>query len=306
MHSLNRYDRKEEDNNLIKMKPMKHVTFFKYNFIDLEEDELDFYNINLKLFEIKLQQKYPFGLDYFTIDYGNNHFTFFKRLGNIHYIIIQHIEKKFIVGTVCVILRKYPHRDQDMQNNEILFWYLCDLKIDINHRGQNLTIKLFKHIIDKYMRKYCRGYLITMNPDSQHFFHIFNNMNKYISLKFTHTKLLIYSVPINIMREIEKYFTCVYNDISYLSLAGTKDLILTSTNKSMELYHLQHSIFASKNGVKKLNELPENAIIMFCFPKNSPFQIIFDNLNIKTKFTASIISWGMNFFDWHNILTSDI
>jgi hypothetical protein len=293
----------------ITQKPKKHVTFFQYNFINLTENDLELFNPNLKIFEIKMQQVYPLGSDFYIIDHGNNYFAFFRRLGDVNCIIIQHNDIKIIIGTACAILRKYSLKTPDkstQKKNEIYFWYLCDLKIDEKHRGQNLTFKLFTHMIHKFMGISNRAYLISMDSNSKQIIHIFDGLVKHLPLKITYTKLLIYSVSLQIMKEIERYFVCAYKDISYLSLAGTKDLILSSTNKTLELYHLQHSTFASKNNTQKLNELPENATIMFCFPKNSPFEIIFDTINLKTDISATIISWGMNFFDWHEVLTSDI
>jgi len=307
-------------------KPKKKVTFFKYNFLDLNGSILELYNPNLKLFELKTLQKYPLGHDSFIIDHGKDYFAFFKRLGEINYLIIQDNDNKTIVGTACAIIRKYfvlPLSSEISQTNDtgnkiitdktkkhnigkISFWYLCDLKIDEAHRGQNLTSKIFMNMYHKYMCRCHRGYLISMDPNSTQIIHIFNKIDKILHTNNIQTKLLIYSVSIIVMKEIERFFNCMFGDISYISLAGTKDLILTSTNKPMEIYHLQHSSFAAISGTKKINDIPENSTVMFCFPKNSPLEKILDDFNIKTDISATIISWSMKFFDWHNILTSDI
>lgn len=305
--------------NKINHKIKKQVSFFKYNFIDLDDGDLELYNPNLKLFELKMLQKYSLGSDSFYIDHGKDYFAFFRRLGHVNYLIIQHDEEKIIIGTSCAILRKYS---KDGTNNKITgsksvtpklvtaisFWYLCDLKIDIAHRGQDLTSKLLAHMAHKFITKCHRGYLISMDPGSKQIIHIFKNMDKIIPVGIpsnTLTKLLIYSVNKQVMTDLERFFKCAFGDVTYLSLDGIKDLILTSTNKTMKVYHLQHGRYASPNGIL-LDMMPEESMCMFCFPKNSPLEMILNNLNIKTDITATIMSWSMKFFDWHDILTSDI
>lgn len=315
--TIEKVDDVNESQVLVPLKPKKKVSFFQYNFVNLENNELDLYNPNLKLFELAMSQKYSMGNDSFTIDHGKDYCAFFKRLGDINYFIIQHIDQKNIIGSACAILQKYQLScSLPAIKKELTFWYLCDLKIDKQHRGQNLTTKLFTQMFFKFVRKSHRGYLITMDPGSQQIIHIFNNMKKLFSSSISLTKLLIYTVSLSTMKEIERFFTCAFGDISYLSLQGTKDLILTSTNKPINLYHLQHKtkinstsgtppVSESENN-KKINELPEDATIMFCFPKNSSLEIILNSYNIKTDITATIMSLAMNFFDWHDILTSNI
>lgn len=280
--------------------------FSKYNFIEINKDHLQSYNPNLKLFEQKMSQKYPLGNDSFSIDHGEDYFAFFKRLGEVQYMIIQN-SSELIVGTACSILRTYPTPNQDNKQGEsIAFWYLCDLKIDKDHRGKKLTSKLFMQMLSKFMSKSYHGYLISMDPASKQIVHIMNGIEKFLPNKLCTKTLWIYSVTVNTMIKIESYFVNAFNHISYLSLIGMKDLILTSTNKPIQLYHLQHGTFAATNNTKQLLELPDNATIMFCFPDNSPLQTIVQEFDIKTDISATIISLSMDFFDWHDILTSDI
>lgn len=287
------------ENNI--SKPKKQVRFFEYKFINLDENKLELYNPNLKLFEFKMAQNYKPNSDNFIINYGNDYFAFFKRLGDVNYIIIQHDNEKIIIGTACAILRKYSGK----KNNQIPFWYLCDLKIEKKHRGQNLTKKLFRYMYRDFIKKSQRGYLISMNDVSQQIIHIFDDISKIFVKKYILIKLLIYSVSVKIMKKIERFFKCAFENISYLSLNGTKD-IFSSTMEPIDLYHLQHGFFTATENTKKIDDLSENAIIMFCFPENSPLKSILDSMDVRTEINATIISWSMDFFDWHNILTSDI
>lgn len=267
----------------------------QYETLIITEDYFELYNPNLKLFELKMSQKYPLGKDFFRINHGKNYFSFFERLGEVHYIILLSKKTKLIVGTACCILRK---NEQD-----ILYWYLCDLKIVEKHRGQNLTGKLFMEFVNHFIKKTMRGYLISMDPGSEQIVHLINKIKNILPGAIQKTKLLIYSVTTDVMKQIEEIFEIAFDSVSYLYLKGIKDIILESTKKPIELYHLQHG--APDNSVR-LSDVPSTATIMFCFPIDSPLKIILDKLEIQTDSSATILSVGMQFYDWHNILTSEI
>jgi len=276
--------------------------FSNYKIIELnDENDLRSYNQDLKLFEGAMSQSYPLGNDSFRICHGDNYFDFFRRLGEINYFIINNKQTKMVVGTACCILRTI---------DEKLFWYACDLKIDKNHRGNNLALKLFLNFFMKFFKTTTSGYLVSMDPGSKQIVYIFNNIQKSLPVNALNIKigptLYIYALPLNTMILIEKYLTAKFGCVTYLSLVGTKDLILDSTKQSMNLYHLQHGPFAAKTGTKNLNELSDAPTIMFSLPETSPLIKILAEHNIKTNITATIISHQMDFFDWHWILTSDI
>lgn len=272
----------------------KKVSFFPYYFTLLTNSELELYNSNLKLFELKMNQWYSFGNDSFTVNSGKKYHAYFKRLGIVNYLLIHHDCSKLIIGTSCVILRRYP-------NNEFLFWYLTDLKIDKDHRNQNLTIKLFKSMFYKFSRISKSGFLVCMDPESQQLIHIFKDIKDQ-----NHIKLLIYLIPVTLFKFHEQKFIGIFGKISYLSLYGEKDMIFKSSNRVMNIYHLQHGIFSAKDGIDEISNLSESSNIMFCIPKNSSFEKILDDLNIYASSTATIISWHMDFFDWNQLLTSNI
>lgn len=270
----------------------------EYNFISFRESEFDAHHSSIKIFENKMSQLYSLSNDSFKIDHGENYFSFFMRLGKVYYFLIRTKKDNNIVGTACGVLR-------DLQTKK--FWYLCDLKIDIEHRGKQLTNKLFLQMFKTFFFKAQRGYLVSMDPESEQIKHIFEKISSVLHLNIdTKTKLLIYSLPVNKMVGAEKLLEKNFGLISYLSLKGSKDLVLSSTQKPIELYHLQHGQFAPKINVLSISELPADATVMFCLPNSSPLVKIMEDNNIITDISATIISYRMEFFDWHDILTSDI
>ncbi|ANB50669.1 hypothetical protein [Powai lake megavirus] len=279
----------------------KNVSFFEYDFIDITKNNLDLYQSNIKLFEHQISPKLNiFGNDYY-ISHGKDYFSFFKRLGSIYYFMIQYTEKNLLIGTFCAILRKYSYCTANRKIN-IPFWHLCDLKIDKNHQGKNITMKLFKHMYHKYQLISNRCYFICLE-NNHAIMKIFNKINLCCKDKFITTNLLIYVVDHNIMAIIEKLFICAYGYVSYISLCGKKDYI-TMNKEVTKIFHLQHGKFAEKG--QELKNLPENSIIAFCFPSGCQFETIMNDLKILPINKAYILSTNMEFFDWHDILTSDI
>ncbi|AZL89296.1 hypothetical protein QKC54_gp0534 [Megavirus baoshan] len=291
---------KVPDNEILN-KIKKSVSFFEYDFFDISKNDLNLYQSNIKLLEYQISPKLNiFGNDHYVY-HGKDYFSFFRRLGSIYYFMIQYAKKNLLVGTACAILRKYSYDTANKKIN-IPFWYLCDLKIDKKHQGKNITIKLFRHMYYKYqlISKHC--YFICFE-NNHAILKIFNKINSSLQHKFTTTNLLIYAVNHNIMTIIENLFICAYGYISYLSLSGKKDFI-TMNQEIPQYFHLQHGKFAEKG--KELKNLPKNSIILFCFPSNCQFESIMNDLKILPVNKAHILSTNMDFFDWHDILTSDI
>lgn len=251
------------------------------------------YASNLKIFEKFLDQTYDLGEDSFSIDHGQNYFNFFNRIGEPYYFLIQDKKSKLLIGTGCAILRDF---------GEFKMWYLCDLKIDPEHRGKNLTTSLFLAMGVKCTGITTEGYLISMDPGSAKVVHIFNKIAGIVNMPAKTKKLFIYSVDKQFVVENLFLFNKTLSKITFLSLAGIKDLVLTSTGKPMNLFHLQHGPFADDNSVD-INELPSDAVIMFCTVENS---LLYNELKITTDTTATIMFNGMDGFDWQWILTSEI
>lgn len=266
-----------------------------YNFQRINDADLDKYNVAVKIFEKEMQQTYPLGEDAFTINHGDNYFAFFRRLGNVSFFLINNANS--IVGTACAI-------ERNLAGNK--FWYLCDLKISPQHRGKNLSFYLFLHMFYKFFMKTKQGYLISMDPNSNQIVKIFNKIKNFFGLDIRFSKILIYNMDKKSLAGIEKYLQNIFGELSYLSISGKKDLILSSTQRAIPLYHLQHGVFSDKKNSVPYKNLPENAMIMFCVEATNPVVLNLQKLNITTNISATIISHKMDFMNWNNILTSEI
>ncbi len=241
---------------------------------------------------------YPLGTDAFQIDHGKDYFAFFRRLGELHYYACEHHGK--VVAVVAGILREVPFVHQHKKR---LVWYLCDLKVDPNFRGQRLPFKFVKAAwFPNYIR--CgRGYAISMNPDGN----IANRVVKLVSrfrvfsFRFAGT-LLLYALDYARMQECRAYLEECLGPLAFLSLRGKKDLVLKSSGQSLSVLHLQHGPCAEEG---QKHAMPGHTH-MFCLPKKNPLNERLASLRVFPTARASIISHRIAMSDWNFILTSDI
>lgn len=270
-----------------------------YNIISLHGDEIDLYNTNLKLFEIINNIYYPYGEDFFTIDHGDIYINFFRRLGDVYYFIITSIRTNLIVGVACAILRTYNNR---------IFWYLCDLKIDLKHRGKNLPLQLFIQMAPPLLTISTSGYCISMDPTSNVITKIFEQITLFdinlCNIKKA-PKLFIYNISKSIFEQHSILFAQIFGDYKFLSLNKVKNLTLKSNNKRIKLFHLQHGPFCDNYSIDIYN-VPDDSQIMFCITENSILVKQLLNFNIHHSASATIFYRNMNYFDWNYILTSEI
>lgn len=301
------------------------VSFSPYIFMDTDKNIYE----EIKTLEINDPRIIPMCGGNLKIFRDN--FTLLEKMGKIYYFTIQYNiftlnenekNENQLVGFGSAILINYSLLDRNIRlktKRDLLYWYLSDFKIEKNHRGNNLTAQLFTMMFNKFSDRSRRGYLIT--SDKQ-IIHIMEKMNKMIGYKSVQITLLIYYVSAEKMETIERFFSCAFGSVSYISLEGTNNYVLDKNNTSvnptlignqnrvypdgLNIYHLQYGSFASKSGTVSLCDVPGDATIMFCFPDNSSLKNILQTFGFSSNDFLTILSWGMSFFDWHEILTSNI
>lgn len=277
----------------------------------------DRYNGYMKMFEARLKQQYPLGENSFSIDHGNNYFSFFRRLGEPFYYAIFD-DNDNVVGTICYIYRKI-FGDYVM--------YLCDLKFDPQIRNKGMMTKLLYRTIPTCVMRSKQFYAISMNEDvtntnkilmmGKHLGHKYDiNINSggmlniyslnYDSMMFVHNLVLFLKGK---MCSLDK------SAFRYISLKGIKDLIVknndTFIESPLDLLHLHYvdadnvnndinqNLFRSVYPVK-------NHTHMFCTLNDNELALDLARFNIQPISTATIIHHDMYTFNWELIQTCDI
>ena len=113
--------------------------------------------------------------------------------------------------------------------------------------------------------------------------------------------LYIYSMDYDEIQEVRPILERYRGKVKYLSLRGTKDLILKSTGKPMCLLHLQYGDQAVGG-----REAMRGYQHMFCCHERDPLYKELKKRGVKTDIMAQIVSLNMSGTDWGFILTSDI
>ena len=254
----------------------------------------DWKKFGAKLQELESVAEYPYGNDFFTLDHGSDYFAFFERMGEplFHVALVENR----VVACAAGILRTLKIGEKTVRA-----WYLCDLKVHPEFRGQHITNKLFRKNLFRNYFKCPRGYAISMNPAS--------GENRVVKLLKRLPKIPIacagqlnfYSFDQTAAANIQKDLESKLGVISYLSLKGKKDLIMKSTASRLPLFHIQHGAMAA-NGTESPSE---NGTYMICAFENCSLDKMLKNRFLISA-TASILAHRLKPRDWSFILTSDI
>ncbi len=237
--------------------------------------------------------EYPYGEDFFKIDHGKDYFTFFRRLGSVKFNLA--INSDEVVGCAAGVLRTVR-----LNASERKCWYLCDLKIRKDFLGRRIPSMLFKKNLIRNYFLCGRGYAISMNPS-----HGENRVVKIIKklswLPFSHADTLnFYNLSYDEVSTVLEPLNLKFGSKNFLSLEGTKDLVMKSSGKRLPLLHYQYGQFADPGCGPQVD-----ATHMFCAPKNSELdKFLAQNFSVQT--TASVIAHRMSNVNWDFILSSDI
>ena len=254
-------------------------------------------NYNKELKQLESIMEYPYGKDFFKIDHGKSYFSFFKRLGLPYFNIALYNEKVIACG--CGIIRQIPYKNKMKKS-----WYICDLKVHPEFRGQGIPARLFKKKLIYHFLKCPRGYTISMDP--------LQGPNKVVKMieKFPLfplkkiSSLHFFEFSKNEVMTLKSDIENIINDtVSFKSLSGIKDIVLKSSNTPLPLLHAQYGSMADSSTSL---QMPSEGRYMFCAVDHSDLHHFFLHRNFQPSAKASILAYNMKFFDWNFILSSDI
>lgn len=251
-----------------------------------------------RIADLEKGTRYPLGEDRFEIDHGEDYFAFFTRLGRLHYYVALDGER--VVAVAAAILRRVPSVSREKPKP---VWYLCDLKVHPEYQGRYIPVSIFVHAFPKLYPRCARGYAISMDPDSERPNRVARMLKRFpLAPMSIATRLGIISLDAKQMQAIEPILREHFGCVSYLSLAGKKDIVLQSTGAPMPLLHVQFGPCAEQGFAKPL----EGYVHMFCVSMDHPLLEVLKHQAMYPSATATVVHHGMEQWDWGFILTSDI
>lgn len=233
--------------------------------------------------------EYPLGPDWFHIDHGADYFAFFRRMGELAYFVALDGER--LVGVVAAVRCQHPDA-----------WYLCDLKVRPEDRGRPIAARLAAAFLAHCLAGTRRSFAISMNPAE--------GENRVVRLLLrlagerahVATQLNLYSLDAGAMHDFAPTLTRLRGPLSYLSLAGMKDIVLRSTGQPMPLLHAQ---FGPRAAVGIASPQADHAH-MFCAPVGDALDHSAMSAGHAPTATATVVHADLDDTDWDFVLTSDI
>lgn len=245
--------------------------------------------------DLEAGASYPLGADRFHLDHGADYFAFFDRMGDVAYYAA--VEDGEVLAVGAGVLRTLPFPDGARDA-----WYICDLKVRPEHRGRHLPLRMFAAAFPPEFARCRQGYGISMNPPSGRN-RVLGIFERFPLAPIRHACTLgIWSMNVEEASRAAPTLKAHRGEVRYLSLAGIKDLVLASTGRRLPLLHAQHGPLAAGGQLE-----PEpGATHMICAPVEDVMASELGSLGLFPGATATVITLGMDGFDWRNVLTSEI
>ena len=252
-----------------------------------------------QILDLEREATYPYGDSFFKIDHGTDYFAFFERLGTLYYYVL--VDKGTVAGVVATVLINLPPH---LGLKKI--WYYCDLKIHPDYRGRRLPIKMAYQV---YLRNFLRswnGFSISMNPASgshQNRISKLSKWLKWIPIR-SDMQLCLFSLDKISMQKALPVLERHRGEVRFLSLEGTKDLILTQDHTRIPILHAQFGELGEKKAC--VREPKVDHIHMFCAQAEDPLVSELGNMQLFPSSTITLLNHGKQLQSWDWILTSNL
>jgi hypothetical protein len=249
-----------------------------------------------RLRELEHSFIYPYGSDCFRIDHGKDYFRFFDRLGELTYYVVT--SNGTLCGVAAAILRDMPYGREGRKSSA---WYLCDLKVHPDFRGHKLTMKIFRKGLLASLLKSRRGFAVTMNSVGPNRIVKMMENAPFTPLGF-HSNLDFFTMSAEETARARTTIESERGPLSFLTLQGVKDLVLSSTSKPLPLSHIQFGPMAQKGSSDPI----PNHQHMIAAPQGDLLGKKLIALGVKPDAQASIMHFRMPDTNFRYLLTSDI
>lgn len=296
-----------------------------FSFSPYEVKELDLSRVSLPLqHQLKNFERafdYPLGEGKrFRIIHGKgdrDYFGFIKSMGIPKvYVAVNKKERRYfkdqkevvlkageIAGVISGVLKKVGSKKG---------WYLCDLKVKEEYRGEHIPILLFQRAFWRFFQ--CpRGYAICMNPNDGTIPKAAQIWDKHGTLGASKLTLNLYNVkPENDQRVRLELEAACGGALFYKSMKGLKDFEIFSETQPQQttewnILHIQHGPHGDRTSEAVSREPSRGADHLIAAVQGSQLDRTLIHLGIPQFSSATLIQYGLDPSDFnHTILTNEI
>lgn len=239
--------------------------------------------------------RYPLGADHFRLDHGADYFAFFDRLGDVAYYAA--VEDGEVLAVGAGVLRQVPGA-----GGSRLAWYICDLKVRPDRRGQHIPLRMFAAAFPPEFARCPRGYGISMDPPGRPN-RVVGIFQRFPVMPIRHAATIeLWSLDADAMDTALPVVREHRGEVGFLSLGGVKDIVLASTGAPLALRHVQFGPLAAPAAPAPT----DGAVHMLATPERDALGDALRDLGHAPSATATVITLGMDDTDWRWVLTSDI
>lgn len=261
--------------------------------IKITSDNKHLYNEKLMRFE-KLFS-YELGHIKHVVDHGEDYYAFFEDMGElVSYIAVDGEE---IAALAVGVLREvYLLKDENPKK----VWYIADLKVAPNYRGQRLTHMLIRRAYIDNFAKAQKIYALSINKIDNQSNHVtqFAPRLPLLPLKVSST-LFLYLCTYEEMRVVEPILNKNLGLTGYVNIMDKKKLV--TSDGPIPILHAYYDM-----NQKVIGTPQENFMHMFCIPEENALTNKIQTLGIHPIATAAALYYGGGSCDWKFIISSEI
>ena len=186
---------------------------------ELSEDEYDTFRPRISDFQTRFT--FPINHQHFYFDNGDDYFSWFRTMGQLHYFVA--LDGEEVVAVAAQITRQLVNSAGEKTEP---FWYLCDLKVHPDYRGLGIPEKIFTNRFPHHYFRCPRGYAVTIDPIDQSENAIVRMLQNFPMIPFSvATKLGVIMLDTELMEEVDPILRRHRGPISYSSAAGIRDIV---------------------------------------------------------------------------------
>ena len=263
---------------------------------ELSEDEYDTFRPRISDFQTRFT--FPINHQHFYFDNGDDYFSWFRTMGQLHYFVA--LDGEEVVAVAAQITRQLVNSAGEKTEP---FWYLCDLKVHPDYRGLGIPEKIFTNRFPHHYFRCPRGYAVTIDPIDQSENAIVRMLQNFPMIPFSvATKLGVIMLDTELMEEVDPILRRHRGPISYSSAAGIRDIVPESGGEPLPVLHAQFGPCAQP-GYKDPVDAHAH---MFCAPLDDALIKDLAIRGIRPVTTITVVHHRLDSWKWQFILTNEI